>query len=370
MSIPTVQEYRDPLHILLEYIAEEASPSTNCDMVLVHDDDLALLHDNSSLHGLRPDKVLNHVRSFKPTVHNARIDLSSARSDASADTDSAWVATLSDIFETRSPLSTSFAPRSLRVETPLLHGELSRCNANYDWFRQPAPRASCPEPIIPDSEGCSLPFLCPSLVPPTYPTSGHTERLQVLRPVAPQLRTGHVNRYTRPAVFSQARTPDSAHPPYLSDSFATLDRPDISQHVLAPQYSYCGLAAPSYRRVPLSLVPSRASSSKFHPQTNISGVVGAISEYVSNYSTCSAGQPGSPQLLLRIPQHQFRVPVPPTYSISGHGNAISSPRVLEPVAPWLGMGHINCPSRPPSQMYAVRLTDSNLLLTKNAARCQ
>ncbi|KAH9174151.1 hypothetical protein EDB89DRAFT_1884328, partial [Lactarius sanguifluus] len=41
VQIPSVPEYRDPLHILLEYIAKEAPP--NCEMVLVHDDDLARL---------------------------------------------------------------------------------------------------------------------------------------------------------------------------------------------------------------------------------------------------------------------------------------------------------------------------------------
>ncbi|KAH9040352.1 hypothetical protein EDB85DRAFT_130624 [Lactarius pseudohatsudake] len=41
IPIPSVPEYRDPLHILLEYIANEAPP--NCEMVLVHDDDLTRL---------------------------------------------------------------------------------------------------------------------------------------------------------------------------------------------------------------------------------------------------------------------------------------------------------------------------------------
>ncbi|KAH8984117.1 hypothetical protein EDB92DRAFT_1501950 [Lactarius akahatsu] len=40
IPISTVPEYRDPLHILLEYVAESAP---DCDMVLVHDDDLARL---------------------------------------------------------------------------------------------------------------------------------------------------------------------------------------------------------------------------------------------------------------------------------------------------------------------------------------
>ncbi|KAH8983986.1 hypothetical protein EDB86DRAFT_168552 [Lactarius hatsudake] len=56
IPIPLVSEYRDPLRILLEYIAEEAPP--NCEMVLVHDDDLARLdldgiYDNFSPSSIR-----------------------------------------------------------------------------------------------------------------------------------------------------------------------------------------------------------------------------------------------------------------------------------------------------------------------------
>ncbi|KAI0248894.1 hypothetical protein BJV78DRAFT_1232297 [Lactifluus subvellereus] len=38
ISIPPMTKYRDPLHLLLDYIAEVRAP--DCDMVLVHDDDL------------------------------------------------------------------------------------------------------------------------------------------------------------------------------------------------------------------------------------------------------------------------------------------------------------------------------------------
>ena len=109
-------------------------------MILVHDDDMARLHGihNSTvsrssiqyaiafmfsyfqpLDGLQSDVVLSHIRSLKPTVHSARIgelfqyrnisithsggthpkDLSSARNRASFDTEPAWVASLSNIFE-------------------------------------------------------------------------------------------------------------------------------------------------------------------------------------------------------------------------------------------------------------------------------
>ncbi|KAH9167171.1 hypothetical protein EDB89DRAFT_137225 [Lactarius sanguifluus] len=69
-STPAVPEYRDPLHILLEYIAEKAP---HCDMALVHDDDLTLLDglvDDTSLETLQPDTVLRHLRCLEPEVHD------------------------------------------------------------------------------------------------------------------------------------------------------------------------------------------------------------------------------------------------------------------------------------------------------------
>ncbi|KAF8260322.1 hypothetical protein EI94DRAFT_1811875 [Lactarius quietus] len=74
MPITELPEYRDPLHLLLEYIAEEAPP--DCDMALVHDDDLARLDgicDISTLDGLQSDVMLCHIRSLQPAVHSARI---------------------------------------------------------------------------------------------------------------------------------------------------------------------------------------------------------------------------------------------------------------------------------------------------------
>ncbi|KAF8260316.1 hypothetical protein EI94DRAFT_914818 [Lactarius quietus] len=103
MPITTLPMHRDPLHFLLEYITEAAPPS--CDIVLVHDDDLARLDGNCegiTLDDLQSGVMLNHIRSLRPTVHNARIDLSSARNGTSANADSACVATLSSVFEERS----------------------------------------------------------------------------------------------------------------------------------------------------------------------------------------------------------------------------------------------------------------------------
>lgn len=52
-------------------------------------------------------------------MHAHLKDMSSARNSASAGTESAWVVTLSNIFETRSPGSTPSAPQSFHVRSPL-----------------------------------------------------------------------------------------------------------------------------------------------------------------------------------------------------------------------------------------------------------
>jgi len=67
--IPRVTEYRDPLHLLLEYIAKRAPP--HCDMVLVHDDDLTRLSgilDGSSLEALNPDTVMRMLQRSEPQI--------------------------------------------------------------------------------------------------------------------------------------------------------------------------------------------------------------------------------------------------------------------------------------------------------------
>ncbi|KAH9049753.1 hypothetical protein EDB83DRAFT_1384873 [Lactarius deliciosus] len=126
MPIPDVPEYRDPLHTLLEYIAEE---TPNCDMVLVHDDDLTRLDgidDGTPLDGLQSDVVLSHIRSLEPTIYKTRIDTSSTRNNTSVDTESVLVATFSNILDKRSPSSTPSAPQSLHGEMPLPREERPR----------------------------------------------------------------------------------------------------------------------------------------------------------------------------------------------------------------------------------------------------
>ncbi|KAH8998269.1 hypothetical protein EDB86DRAFT_2912058 [Lactarius hatsudake] len=69
VPIPSVTEYRDPLHVLLEYIAKRAPH--NCDLALVHDDDLDQIlraGDRTSLETLQPDVVMDYLERLKPEI--------------------------------------------------------------------------------------------------------------------------------------------------------------------------------------------------------------------------------------------------------------------------------------------------------------
>ncbi|KAH9031012.1 hypothetical protein EDB85DRAFT_1389381 [Lactarius pseudohatsudake] len=68
VSIPSFPKYKDPLHVLLEYIAERAP---DCDLVLVHDDDLDRLcrtGDGTSLETLQPDAVMGCLQRSEPEI--------------------------------------------------------------------------------------------------------------------------------------------------------------------------------------------------------------------------------------------------------------------------------------------------------------
>ncbi|KAH9025516.1 hypothetical protein EDB85DRAFT_1893826 [Lactarius pseudohatsudake] len=74
-AVPELSKYRDPLHILLGFIAEEAP---HCEMVLVHDNDLAELHgiyDGTSIESLQPDAMLSHFRSAELKIHEKLFEL-------------------------------------------------------------------------------------------------------------------------------------------------------------------------------------------------------------------------------------------------------------------------------------------------------
>ncbi|KAH8998274.1 hypothetical protein EDB86DRAFT_3076119 [Lactarius hatsudake] len=71
--IPSVTEYRDPLHVLLEYIAKSAP---HCDMALVHDDDLERIlgvGDKASLEIFQPgevNQVMDYLERSRPEIES------------------------------------------------------------------------------------------------------------------------------------------------------------------------------------------------------------------------------------------------------------------------------------------------------------
>jgi len=127
IQVPTIPKYRDPLHILLQFIAEEAP---NCDMVLVHDNDLAELHgvyDGTPIELLQPDAMLRHLRSAQLKIHEVPFgpDLSSANNGGSADTETVRIATLSNFLGELSSPSTSSSTQS-RYDVKTLSPRIGR----------------------------------------------------------------------------------------------------------------------------------------------------------------------------------------------------------------------------------------------------
>ncbi|KAI9447265.1 caspase domain-containing protein [Lactarius psammicola] len=88
---------------MLQYIAEAAP---NCDMILIHDDNLALLDGlgyNTSREALQPDVELSYLRSSKPLIHEVLFSPDDLSPDNNglpvANTELIRVATLSAIYE-------------------------------------------------------------------------------------------------------------------------------------------------------------------------------------------------------------------------------------------------------------------------------
>ncbi|KAH8987074.1 hypothetical protein EDB86DRAFT_2194074 [Lactarius hatsudake] len=126
VPVPAVPEYRDPLYILLEFIAKEA---LNSDLVLVHDNDLAGLHGiydgtASPIESPQPDAMFSHLRGAELKIHEIPFgpDLLSADNSENVDTETVWVATLSNIFEELSPSSTPPSSQRSLLHVPIKEG--------------------------------------------------------------------------------------------------------------------------------------------------------------------------------------------------------------------------------------------------------
>ncbi|KAH9959639.1 caspase domain-containing protein [Russula dissimulans] len=99
MSFSESSKYQDPLHILLDHIAERSS---DCDMVLVHDNDLQKITgigDNTSLETLQPDVMVDLLRRSDLEIHNVSCDLSHTSSSPNPGSNVVRVAMLSMIFQ-------------------------------------------------------------------------------------------------------------------------------------------------------------------------------------------------------------------------------------------------------------------------------
>ncbi|KAH9035741.1 hypothetical protein EDB85DRAFT_840328 [Lactarius pseudohatsudake] len=83
VSLPSFTKYKDPLHVLSEYIAERAP---GCDFVLVHDDDLGRIRgigDGTSPGSLQPDAVMGYLQKTEPEIAQVACDSLSSKNDIS-----------------------------------------------------------------------------------------------------------------------------------------------------------------------------------------------------------------------------------------------------------------------------------------------
>lgn len=96
VPIPSVTECQDPLRVLLDHIATRAP---DCDMALVHDDDLVRIlevGDGTSLEDFRPDVVMDYLQRSKLEI-GIMFDLWATNNESSrTDTEGMTVAMLSE----------------------------------------------------------------------------------------------------------------------------------------------------------------------------------------------------------------------------------------------------------------------------------
>ncbi|KAF8265475.1 hypothetical protein EI94DRAFT_1831192 [Lactarius quietus] len=137
IPVPAVPQYRDPLHVILEYISEVRAERPKCDMAIVHDDDLAqlnLLGDGVPPETLRPDVVLSCLRGSKLVIHEVVLgpELSSGSSSANVDAEIVRVASLEATFEGQPDsesgrmIATRVLKPSLKSKFPLNPSKLPR----------------------------------------------------------------------------------------------------------------------------------------------------------------------------------------------------------------------------------------------------
>ncbi|KAH9020572.1 hypothetical protein EDB85DRAFT_2004186 [Lactarius pseudohatsudake] len=225
-------------------------------MLLVHDDDLARLAE-VYVHGPL-DAVLSLIRVLKPMVHNTRIDLSSARNSASADIESAWVATLSDIFETRSLSPTSSAFLSLHVRTPSLRGERSGI------YTQRLHSAQQPEPDPPPQRHVSI------------------QRAHGSSAVMRAFATATL----------RANAPDSAQLPYLFGNVTTPGLPFTQEAIPSSYESISSHASEKFN--PLAQFSSRSDPPEQSGTTPISPI-NRTNAKVTGYPSYNHGAPRAQQ---------------------------------------------------------------------------
>jgi len=139
IGVPADADYQDPLHVLLEYIAEQAP---DCDMALVHDDDLGCIDVASQETVLQPGALIAHFRDHAPAIRRFRCELLPGNGSGSeAEAAIATVATLSNVaFEAphEDGAISTFQTTSTQYYYEYLTGERERSPLGIPGLRRPS----------------------------------------------------------------------------------------------------------------------------------------------------------------------------------------------------------------------------------------
>ncbi|KAH9992705.1 hypothetical protein BJV74DRAFT_392928 [Russula compacta] len=228
VSIPPASRYRDPLHLLLNYVAERAF---DCDIALVHDDDLARIvgiWDGTSLEGLQPDVMMGRLRKSNLDIHQALCDLSSTKQSsipATESTEFVRVATLSVLFHNLSP--------AMQLTTSLTSQKLGSARARPQRQCQSSLYSSSLPSPVPHPMSFSV-HLGPSTAGPSassgwasLPVQGVTAVTPLVGRHPPTLHTTFDDDNARPLILSAhpSPRPDAAQNRLRSASLSSVPIP-------------------------------------------------------------------------------------------------------------------------------------------------
>jgi len=223
VSIPSVAQYRDPLHQIIDYVSER---TPDCDMVLVHDDDLAKVDgigDGILWENLQHGVVSDLLQNSDKQVHMASCDLSPVSSSPNTNTDPAVikVAMLSTELQNRSSASVTASQQGQSQQSQSQQDQSQGHNNNTRTI------AEDPFPIPPQQYGAPALNAASvrSVVTPASVSHGSASLQRP--PISPTVPTasnviGSVSSYDRYRAHQSSPPPPNASRPAEERSLAGL----------------------------------------------------------------------------------------------------------------------------------------------------